>query len=73
MRDIFTAETRAYIYGVIGAIVPLLVTLGVISGDEAGHIMAIAASLLALGGSALAISNITFPTKEAVVDEEVSE
>jgi hypothetical protein len=54
----FNAKTRKYIYGVIGSVVPLLVTLGVISGDVAGHIMAVAASALALGGSLLAINNI---------------
>ena len=52
------AKTRRYIYGVIGTIVPLLVTLGVITGEVAGHVLAIAASLLSIGGSALAISNI---------------
>jgi hypothetical protein len=52
------AQTRKYIYAIIGSVVPLLVTLGVLSGDVAGHIMAIAASVLALGGSVLSISNI---------------
>jgi hypothetical protein len=50
--------TRKYIYGIIGSVVPLLVTLGVLSGDVAGHIMAIAASVLALAGSVLSINNI---------------
>jgi hypothetical protein len=50
--------TRKYIYAIIGSVVPLLVTLGVLSGDIAGHIMAIAASVLALGGSVLSINNI---------------
>jgi hypothetical protein len=54
----FEAKTRKYIYGVIGSVVPLLVTLGVVSGDVAGHIMAISVSVLALGGSLLAINNI---------------
>jgi hypothetical protein len=53
------AQTRKYIYAIVGSIVPLLVTLGVISGDVAGHILAIAASVLALGTSALALNNIT--------------
>jgi hypothetical protein len=52
------AKTRKYIYAIIGSVVPLLVTLGVLSGDVAGHIMAIAASVLALGGSVLSINNI---------------
>lgn len=51
------AKTRRYIYGVVGTVTPLLVTLGVVSGEVAGHILAIAASVLALGSSALAISN----------------
>jgi hypothetical protein len=54
----FKPTTRKYIYGVIGSVVPLLVTLGVLSGDVAGHIMAIAASVLALAGSVLSINNI---------------
>lgn len=51
------AKTRKYIYGVVGTVTPLLVTLGIVSGEVAGHILAIAASVLALGSSALAISN----------------
>jgi hypothetical protein len=50
--------TRKYIYTIIGSVVPLLVTLGVLSGDVAGHIMAIAASVLALAGSVLSMNNI---------------
>jgi hypothetical protein len=53
------AQTRKYIYAIVGSVVPLLVTLGVVSGDVAGHILAIAASVLALGSSALALNNIT--------------
>jgi hypothetical protein len=55
----FDAKTRKYIYGVIGSIVPLLVTLGVVSGEVAGHILAIAASVLTVGSSLLAINNIS--------------
>lgn len=51
------AKQRKYIYGVVGTITPLLVTLGVVSGEVAGHILAIAASLLSLGSSALAMKN----------------
>ena len=51
------AKTRKYIYGIIGTITPLLVTLGVLSNEVAGHLLAIAASILTLGGSMLAINN----------------
>lgn len=52
------AKQRKYVYGVIGTIVPLLVTLGILSNEIAGHIMAIAASVLSLAGSVLALNNI---------------
>jgi hypothetical protein len=52
------AKTRKYIYGIVGSLTPLLVTLGVINGDVAGHVMAVAASVLALGGHALAYQNV---------------
>ena len=51
-------QTRKYVYAIVGSVVPLLVTLGIISGEIAGHILAIAASILALGGSVLAMNNI---------------
>jgi hypothetical protein len=51
-------DTRRWIYGIIAATVPLLVTLGAITGDVAGQLLNIAAAMLAIGGSALAISNV---------------
>jgi hypothetical protein len=51
-------ETRRWIYGIIAATVPLLVTLGTITGDVAQQLLNISAAMLAIGGSALAISNV---------------
>jgi hypothetical protein len=51
-------ETRRWIYGIIAAAVPLLVTIGAITGDVAQQLLNIAAATLAIGGSALAISNV---------------
>lgn len=51
-------ETRKWIYGIIAATVPLLVTLGTITGDVAQQLLNVAAAMLAIGGSALAISNV---------------
>jgi len=57
------AATRAWIYRVIMAAVPLLVTLDILATEVAGHVLSIAAAILAVGGSALAAANVT-PDKE---------
>lgn len=53
------AKTRAWIYRVVAAAVPLLVVLGVLTNDVAAQVLNIAAALLSFGGSALALKNIT--------------
>jgi len=53
------SETRRWIYGIIAATVPLLVTVGTLTGDVAGHILNVFAAVLAIGGSTLAIANVT--------------
>jgi len=52
------AETRLWIYRVIGAIVPLLVTLGLTTEGIAGQIMNIVAAILSVGSATLAAKNI---------------
>jgi len=52
------AETRLWIYRVIGTIVPLLVTLGVTTEGIAGQIMNIVAAVLSVGSATLAAKNI---------------
>jgi hypothetical protein len=59
MNEILTPTVRRYIYGIIATLVPLLVTTGVLTGDIAGHILAISASVLSIGGSALALANVS--------------
>jgi len=49
---------RKWIYGIIAASVPLLISLGTISGELGAQILNVAAALLAIGGSALAISHV---------------
>jgi hypothetical protein len=49
---------RKWIYGIIAATVPLLISLGTISGELGAQILNVAAALLAIGGSALAISHV---------------
>jgi hypothetical protein len=51
-------QTRKWIYGIIAALVPLLVTIGSLSEPLAGQILGVAAAVLTVGGSALAIKNV---------------
>ena len=57
-----TPEHRRWIYGIIAAVVPLLAALNLISGEIAGHVLAVAAAILSLSGSVLAMRNV--PTEE---------
>jgi uncharacterized membrane protein len=54
----FDAETRLWIYRVVGTIVPLLVTIGITTEGIAGQIMNIVAAILSIGGATLAAKNI---------------
>lgn len=49
---------RKWIYGIIATTVPLLISLGTITGDLGAQILNVAAAVLAVGGSVLAISNV---------------
>ena len=49
---------RKWIYGIVAATVPLLISLGTITGELGAQILNVAAALLAIGGSALAISYV---------------
>lgn len=49
---------RKWIYGIIAASVPLLISLGTISGELGQQILNVAAAVLAIGGSVLAIKNV---------------
>jgi hypothetical protein len=54
----FTPKVRGYIYGIVAAVVPLLVTLGVLSDNQGGQVLAITSSALTVLASVLAIANI---------------
>jgi hypothetical protein len=57
-----TPEHRRWIYSIIAAVVPLLSVLNILSEEVASHLLAIAAAILSLGGSMLAINNV--PSKD---------
>jgi hypothetical protein len=49
---------RKWIYGIVAATVPLLISIGTISGELGAQILNVAAAVLAVGGSVLAISHV---------------
>jgi hypothetical protein len=49
---------RKWIYAIIAATVPLLISLGSVTDEMGAQILNVAAAVLAIGGSALAISNV---------------
>jgi hypothetical protein len=49
---------RKWIYGIIAASVPLLISIGTISGEIGAQILNVAAAVLAVGGSVLAITHV---------------
>jgi hypothetical protein len=51
-------RTRKWIYGIIAALVPLLITFGSLSDEVGKELLGVAAAILAIGGSALAIKNV---------------
>lgn len=72
----WTAERRAWLYKVAVAAVPLLVSIGIVTGDTASLILNIVAAVLGVGAGGMALSNVTPDNvfKIAVeVDEEDEE
>jgi hypothetical protein len=51
-------EVRKWIYAIIAATVPLLISLGSLTIEMGGQILNVAAAVLSIGGSVLAISNV---------------
>ena len=67
----FTPETRKRIYLVVTATVPLLITLGILTGEVAAHVLNIAAAILSVGASTLAFGNVapTLPDEYLRLEE----
>lgn len=56
-RWVPSPAVRTWLYGIIAAVVPLLVVLGILTPDVGGHVLSIAAAVLATGGAVLAAKN----------------
>jgi len=51
--------TRAWLYRIIVAAIPILVALGYLAGDQAQLWLGLAAAVLGVGASGLAVANTT--------------
>jgi thiosulfate reductase cytochrome b subunit len=59
MEKFWTMQRRAWAYSVMVALVPLLVAIGLLTGDLAQLVLNVCAAVLAVGGGSMALSNLT--------------
>lgn len=69
---IFTPTVRLYLYGVISAALPLLVTAGVLASDAMKDWLFLAAAILGLGSNVMAAANVKPISKEPEQSNTVS-
>ena len=55
----WTAERRAWLYKVAVAAVPLLIAVGLVTGDMAQLILNVLAAVLGVGAGGMALTNVT--------------
>lgn len=55
----WTAKRRTWLYSIMVALVPVLVTLGTLTPELATQFLNVAAAILAVGGGAMALNHIT--------------
>ena len=59
LPDFTDERTRAYLYRIVAAAIPLLIVAGVITGEDAAVWLGLASAILGLGGAGLATANTT--------------
>lgn len=57
--EFWTAERRAWLYKVAVALVPLCVSVGLVTGDVAQLVLNVLAALLGVGAGGMALANVT--------------
>ena len=58
-QHLLPRSTRVYIYQIVAATAPLLVGIGMITEGVAQNVLAIVGAVLTLGGSGLALKNVS--------------
>ena len=59
MDKFWNEKRRAWAYSVMVSLVPLLVAVGLLTGDMAQLVLNVCAAVLAVGGGSMALSNLT--------------
>jgi hypothetical protein len=59
MDKFWTMQRRSWLYSIMVASVPLLVAVGLLTGDTAQLVLNVVAAVLAVGGGGLALNNLT--------------
>lgn len=67
----FTPETRRYIYGIVTAASPLIISAGIVSEGTVQQVLLVIAAILGVTTPALAVANVPKPKPEPVVEEIV--
>jgi len=71
MMSILKPQVRLYLYGVVSAGLPLLVTAGFLAPEQVQQWLLLAAALLGLGSNILAASNVKATQPVQVVETVV--
>jgi thiosulfate reductase cytochrome b subunit len=59
MDKFWTMQRRSWLYSIMVALVPLLVAVGLLTGDTAQLVLNVVAAVLAVGGGSMALGNLT--------------
>jgi len=59
IKGFWTAERRAWLYKVAVAAVPLLIAVGIVTGEMAQLILNVLAAILGVGAGGMALTNLT--------------
>lgn len=59
IQNFWTAKRRAWLYGVVTALVPVLTAYGLVTPDLASKWLIVVAAVLSAGSSSLALKNVT--------------
>jgi len=70
MSNILTPQVRTYLYGVVSAGLPLLVTAGFLAPEDVQQWLLLSAALLGMGSNILAAANVK-PVEKVETSETV--
>lgn len=59
MNKFWNMQRRSWLYSIMVALVPLLVAVGLLTGDIAQLVLNVCAAVLGVAGGSMALSNLT--------------